>query len=163
MSNYIKVPGFDIYEVNERGVIRKITTKRALKPYKTKFGYYRVTLYKQGKRHRLHVHQVVAMTFIPNPDGKKQVNHIDGDKTNNNVSNLEWVTPQENIRHARDVLGYDPNVTKRRPVLCVETGEVFASVSDAMKKSKNGSHIWDAASGIRKMASGYHWAFVREA
>lgn len=162
MSNYVKVPGFNIYEVNEHGVIRKISTKRVLKPYKTKFGYYRVALFKQGERHRLHVHQVVAMTFIPNPDRKTQINHIDGDKTNNNVSNLEWVTPQENIRHARDFLGHDPNITKRRPVLCVEMGEVFASVADAERKNKSCSHIWDAASGIRKTASGYHWAFVKK-
>ena len=147
--------------MNEHGIIRKITTKRVLKPYKTKFGYYRATLFKRGERHRLHVHQVVAMTFIPNPDKKTQINHIDGDKTNNNVSNLEWVTPQENIRHARDFLGHDPNITKRRPVLCVETGEVFASIIEAERK-KSCWHIWDAASGMRKTASGYHWAFVKE-
>ena len=65
-------------------------------------GYLRVVLFKDGKRNGIHVHRLVAEAFIPNPEGKPQVNHIDGHKLNNFVDNLEWATARENIQHSFD-------------------------------------------------------------
>ena len=85
----------DVYSLNyrnKRGVIHK------LKTYDNK-GYRLVSLTdSKGKRKRT-VHRIVAETFIPNHDNLPQVNHIDGNKANNNVSNLEWVTPSQNLKH----------------------------------------------------------------
>ena len=67
-----------------------------LKKYISPYGYERVCI--NGKYWL--VHRIVAMVFIPNPDNKPQVNHIDGNKQNNDISNLEWVTPEENMHHA---------------------------------------------------------------
>ena len=65
-------------------------------------GYYRVGLRKDGKRKFLSVHRIVTSAFIDNPENKPHVNHIDGNRLNNHSDNLEWVTCQENIIHARD-------------------------------------------------------------
>lgn len=93
------------YQVSNLGNIISLNYGRSgkphlMKPTITHDGYYRVHI--GGKKHPLMktVHILVAKAFIPNPDNKPQVNHIDGDKTNNCVTNLEWVTGKENIHHA---------------------------------------------------------------
>jgi hypothetical protein len=74
--------------------------ERILSPGKDFNGYFKVNLNKNGKSKNYFVHRLVALAFIPNPENKPQVNHKDLDKINNNLSNLEWVTHQENISHA---------------------------------------------------------------
>lgn len=73
---------------------------RKIKPQKSNVGYLRVEVWSNGLGRKFLIHRLLAEAFIPNPDGKPQVNHIDGDKTNNAISNLEWVTQSENQLHA---------------------------------------------------------------
>lgn len=68
-------------------------------------GYHLVVLYREGVVNTYRVHRLVALAFISNPENKSDVNHIDGVKSNNSVSNLEWNTREENVRHSIDVLG----------------------------------------------------------
>ncbi len=95
------IPGHEIqYLVCDRGFIFSFVKNGYLDPSPNQYGYYAVTLWKNGVSHQIKVHQIVAAAFIgPCPDGM-EVNHKDGNKLNNSVSNLEYVTKQENTQHA---------------------------------------------------------------
>lgn len=103
-------PAFAHYEVSNRGQVRNTQTGKLLKPGKQSRGYLTVCLYdgsKSGGR-SFCVHRLVLLAFTgPPPDeDRSQINHKDGDKSNNCLDNLEWSTGTENIRHAIDVLGH---------------------------------------------------------
>lgn len=89
------------YEISNFGRIRGIWSGKILKLSKNNAGYYYARVHKgNNKNITIYIHKMVALAFIPNPENKLVINHIDGDKTNNVVENLEWVTHQENTLHA---------------------------------------------------------------
>lgn len=96
------VKGYEgLYEVSNYGNVKSIRKNAVLSQIVNKNnGYCYVGMYKDGKNKKLLVHRLVAETFINNADNKKTVNHLDGNKQNNAVSNLEWATYSENHKHA---------------------------------------------------------------
>ena len=95
----------NLYEVSNTGKIKSLSynhckTQKIMKPTINSAGYYKVELYKNGKSNIFYVHRLVSESFIENPNNYPCVNHIDCDKTNNNVYNLEWVTYKQNTKHA---------------------------------------------------------------
>lgn len=88
------------YTVDVSGRIYSGYTKKFLNPYFNKRGYLMVDLHHNGNRYTRQVHRIVAQALIPNPEHLETVNHKNGDKTDNSVSNLEWMTVLDNVRHA---------------------------------------------------------------
>ena len=98
-----EVPKWSWYLVNEQGQIFNTKTNRYLVGDKNNIGYHRVTLYNNKQRKRIFVHRLVAELFLDNPNNFKEVNHIDGNKNNNSVTNLEWCDRAHNEREARRI------------------------------------------------------------
>lgn len=139
------VKGFENYEVSNLGQVKSLNYNRTkgtkiLKPGMDTNGYLQVHLSKNGKHYAKSIHRLVAEAFIPNIDNKPEVNHIDGNKQNNKVENLEWVTRRENNKHAYDTGLLKPPVMKgeenprARKVICTNTGEIFNYIKEAAKK-----------------------------
>lgn len=101
-ENTTQINGFDGYFITATGKVYStfFGRIRRIAERVQRDGYIQVKIVSSKKQYTKSLHQLVAIAFIPNPCNKLQVNHIDGDKTNNNADNLEWVTPRENISHA---------------------------------------------------------------
>lgn len=94
------IPGFEgLYAATSCGKIWSHKRKKFLKPELLCNGYYRVALRKDGETIRKRVHTLVALTYLDNPDGYKEINHINGVKTDNSIGNLEWCSHRANIIH----------------------------------------------------------------
>jgi hypothetical protein len=89
-----------LYQVSSFGNIKNIRTARILRLGLSSNGYYTVTLCNKSINKTFYVHRLIAETFLPNSLNKSTINHIDGNKINNDLSNLEWATQAENNRHA---------------------------------------------------------------
>ena len=98
METFKIINGFENYSVSNYGNIKRNNTDRLLN-FRDSFGYNRIRLYDGKCAKNINVHRLVAEYFISNPENKPQVNHIDGNRANNHYSNLEWVTPSENMQH----------------------------------------------------------------
>lgn len=140
------------YSVTEDGRVYSHNVNRFMKPQSDKQGYM-ILLIGLGSRNKHKgqlVHRLVAQAYIPNPENKPQVNHLDGDKSNNHVSNLEWCTASENMRHSIDILGnnkggstytgkfgYDHNRSKEVHMYNGGTLEYIRSFGSLSEASRN--------------------------
>ena len=154
-----------LYQVSNLGRVKRITTGRVLKSGKSKGGYPYVVLYKNNIASTKTVHRLVAQTFIPNPDNKPQVNHIDEDKTNNMVSNLEWMTSKENINHGTH--NERMSKTKSIPIIAtnIKTGksqEFYGTNECARQLGLYQQSISAVLKGRLKQTGGYTFKYKEE-
>ena len=171
----------DKYLVSNTGKVislkyNKTNNIKTLKPTKRNYGYLFVII--DGKQWALH--RLVATCFIPNPYNLPQINHIDGDKTNNNVSNLEWCTAKENINHAiknglnnfnteKHLLTAKENIKKATESNKKKVGKydltgklikIYGSITEASKEiNVNDATLSKCLKGKTKTCGGYKWQY----
>lgn len=135
MDTWIDIPKFSNYQASISGEIRNKHTGRIIKSFPDRYGYLRLSL---GNTDNIPVHRLICETFYgPPPNDAYQVNHIDCNRQNNHVSNLEWCTPSENIKWGIRNGKIDPKVglsraieSNLKPVRIIELDKIFYSVKE---------------------------------
>ena len=149
------IEGYKNYSVSNTGVVRNTTTRKDLIFAKDKDGYLYSTLSKNGKTQKFRVHRLVAMAFIPNPNNFETVDHINGNKEDKNVSNLQWLSNGDNLEKYW--------VKHRKPVICVESGIVYSSAYQAaIELGLSQRHIAEVCKKKRKHEKHLHFEYLLE-
>lgn len=143
--------GYPGYQIADCGLVYSEKRKKWLKPYANHSGYYRIHLNNQAQAS---VHRLVAMAFIPNPENKPEVDHIDNDPSNNSVENLRWANRRENLEHEFESGGLATLMSEKdvhlvcqrleEGVGCSEISRIYGFSYDAVyqiKRGENWKHI----------------------
>lgn len=158
--NFIPIKGYEHdYAIDCHGHILSLLTDQYVTPSVDTNGYLKVTLMKDGVRAVKRVHRLVAEHFLPNDDaGKTVINHIDGNKQNPDVTNLEWCTQQENVQHAHTT-GLQTKTSDKSVVR--GDGRVYRSLTEAAQDNNiTKSAISKVINGKRQTAGGWTWKEV---
>lgn len=160
------IEGYEgLYQVSSFGRVHSLYKNIILKGVKATGGYTIVNLSKNGSTSTKTIHRLVAQVFIPNPENKPEVNHIDEDKSNNRVDNLEWMTAKENVNHG--TRNKRLSRTKSIPILAInlKTGESkqFYGINECARQlGLNPSNITSVLKGNRKQTGGYKFKYLNE-
>lgn len=185
----VPVIGFPNYEIYQNGDVISLQSNRIMKTQISNSGYVLIHLSNNGFRKACTVHRLVATHFISNPENKIQVNHKDGNKLNNNVENLEWVTGKENMHHSIVTGLFDnarakarirmseigkkyakqntknlleSNIKLRKPVLQYSLDGSFIKEHESTKsaiQSTKCNNILKALKGVYKQSGGFIWKY----
>lgn len=179
-KNWVQIKGMPYY-ISKQGQVYSVTSKRVLKPILSKKGYYIVSFKIKGHRQRFFLHRIIAEAFIPNPENKPFIDHINTIKTDNRIENLRWVTAKENTHNPITILRIRANTKygednprtmtgkfgrlnpRSRPIVQIKDGKIvreFECARQAMRETSiDCCSITNCCRGKRKRAGGYHWAY----
>ena len=170
MEQWKDISGYEnIYQVSNLGRVKNVNTSRILKQQVDHDGYFIITLRKGKAKKTYKVHRLVAETFIPRNHKTLQVNHISGIKSDNSVSNLEWVTLRENIIHAHKIGIYNPTQQSnamnkyKKTILKILNGKVVEKYESLAMASKTmGVTKQSIRRAFKKNGTccGFHWQII---
>ena len=152
------IKGYEgLYAITSCGKVWSYKSKRFLKPRVVK-DYFKVTLYKSGTGKEYFIHRLVAAAYIDNPLDLPDVNHKNERKADNYISNLEWISHEDNCNYG--TRNQRAGEAHRKPVYCAELDKVFESQSAAAAElGINIGSINSCLKGRYKTAGGYHWSY----
>ena len=161
LDDFKELPINNRFLVSRDGDVINDTFKRRLRVHHKKGGYTYQTI---GKKNYL-THRLVAFTYIPNPENKPEVNHLNGIRDDNRVENLGWVTHQENIKYSFDYLGRKSNFSQRRVPIAQYSidGQIVREWNSIKEASEEGGFAYNSIckclSGKQKTTGGYRWVY----
>ena len=167
METWKAIAGYEgLYEVSDQGRVKslKYGKEKILKPQKNRGGYLKVVLYKDGHAKTVKVHRLVAEAFIPNPNNLETINHKDEVKTNNAVSNLEWMSQKDNNNYGtRNKRAWEA-LSKQVQMFDKKTGELMVTFPSTREAGRvtgiYQSGISQCCIGKYKSAGGYIWRYA---
>ena len=168
MEIWRDIVGYEgLYQVSNLGMVKSLNYRgskkeKVLSLNRERTGYERVKLCKEGQHKVERIHKLVAMAFIPNPENKPCIDHINTDRSDNRVENLRWVTHKENCNNdlTRKNSG-NKAVCKRRKVICIETGVIYNSIIEVERQlGILHSDICKCCKGTRDTAGKFHWQYI---
>lgn len=165
VSNLGRIRTKDHYVPGKNGS-KRLIKGRVLKQQLSRNGYMRVSFRVNGKIIHLSVHRMVAVTLIPNPNNLPEVNHIDCDRTNNRMDNLEWCTRQENIKYCVK-LGHWKNNNPGRPVIAIDLNNLKVFWFESQREAEHQLGVFQASisrvvNSKQKQTHGYWFCYADE-
>ena len=160
VETFVKIEGFENYEVSNLGKVRNMKTGKILKTSLNNNGYLGLRLCGHDKRKYLLLHRIIAIAFIDNHEEKPCVNHIDENKLNNDLSNLEWCTERENSIHGTRTKRVAEKLSQK--VIQLDLNDNVLSEFESMHQAEREtgvalSSISSCCNGKRKSAGGFKW------
>jgi len=173
MKKWNQIPGYEgYYEINRSGKVRSIDrivkdkrvgekaiSGKEILVCKDAYGYNKCQLWKNKKAYNVGIHRLLGIVFIENPQGKSQINHKNGVRDDNRISNLEWVTASENIKHGYRCNNRQSAVKKR--IVCVTNGIMYNSLTEASNSlGVSVSNISSVCRGLREVTNNLKFSYI---